>query len=70
MLGGGNVTGMIDDYARLWQCSSTIFCYPHCLMLEAIVRRLMILYSHVLPRRVTGVKDQARQARSGNARHG
>lgn len=54
MLDGGSVTGMIDDYARLWQSSSTIFYYPHCLMLEAIVRRLMILYSQVLPRIVTG----------------
>lgn len=52
MLDGGSATGMIDNYARLWHCSSTIFYYPHCLMLEAIMRRLMILDSQVLPRRV------------------
>lgn len=69
MLGGGGVTGMIDGYARLWNCSSTISCYPHCLMLKAIAGRLMIFRNQVLPRGVTGVRDQARQTRSGNARH-
>lgn len=34
MLDGGSASGMIDSYARLWHCSSTIFYYPHCLMLE------------------------------------
>lgn len=70
MLGGGGVTDMIDGHARLWNCSSTISCYPHCLMLKAIAGRLMIFRIQVLPQRVTGVEDQARQTRSGNARRG
>lgn len=47
MLDGGSVTNMIDSCARLWHCSSTISYYPHCLMLEAIVRRLMIMMLYI-----------------------
>lgn len=56
MLDGGSVTGMIDHYARLWHCSSTIFYYPHCLVLEAIVRRLMILYKSGVAAKIDGGK--------------
>lgn len=62
---------MIDSYVRLWHCSSTIFLpptLPHARGNSEAVNN--IIWSGVAAKKDGGLKDQSRQARSGNARHG